>query len=481
MIPGVTITLSNGNIGGAANTSDGVVGQVLTGAGTGTIGLLQPCKFVSLADAEAQGLTAAAEPEAHAFVTDFYNDAPIGSPLYLMLAANTATIQSLCDKTNANGAVKLLNFALNNAGGQIRVLGVSRSPVTGYVPATDQFIDSDAILAGANAQALAAQYFSLYNPAAIVIGARVADAASNIVFTPNTAGLNRVAYAIGGSNSGLFAATGSVVADYTTGTFNNVPAVALTGTGSGALFKVVVTAGAIAITPQLPGTGYKNGDTFTFAKGFDGGVAVDFVGTVTQVGSSLGSAGMGTVLAKVADTQPQVNIGRVKDGPLSVKAWYIGVLPTVAPANGTGTWYQQLNTLINAGYVTATTYPNGTAGYFLSDDPMATATTDDYQSLANRRVIDKASIIAYQAFIQYVNDNVELVSGGTMDPADIVDIKSQIENAMATGLAGNISGKPVCIIDPTQVFTIGTPFNAQVRVTPFGYLKQINVNLGFSL
>jgi len=30
------------------------------------------------------------------------------------------------------------------------------------------------------------------------------------------------------------------------------------------------------------------------------------------------------------------------------------------------------------------------------------------------------------------------------------------------------------------VFTAGTPFQVQVRVMPYGYLKQIVVNLGFS-
>jgi hypothetical protein len=397
MIPGVSIALSNGNIGGSPTTSDNVVGQVITGAGTGTIGLLQPCKFVSLDDAIAQGLTSTAEPEANAFVTDFYNDAPIGSVLYLMLAANTATIQTLCDKTNASGAIKLLNFAIGNAGGQMRVVGISRTPETGYTPATDEFIDSDAILAGANAQALSAAYFAQHTPLRVLIGARVADASNATVFAPNSANLNGLAYSIGGVTTAAY-----------------------------------------------------------------------------------GSVGMGTILAKVASTQPQVNIGRVKDGPLSIGSWYIGALPSTPPANG-GSWYEQLNVLINAGYITCTTYPNSNkAGYYVSDDPMATSDTDDYQSMANCRVIDKASIIAYAAFLNYVNSEVELQAGGIMDPADIADIQSQIVNAMAQGLSGNISGSPVCYINPAQVFTAGTPFQVQVRVTPFGYLKQIQVNLGFS-
>ena len=393
MIPGVTINVVNGNIGGAANTSDGVVGHIMTGAGTGMIGLLQPCVFISLADAIAQGLTAAAEPEANQFVTDFYNDAPTGSPLYLILSANTASIQSLCDKTNASGAKKLIDFAVGNANGQIRVLGVSRTPAVGYTPAVDEFIDSDARLAMPNAKALVAQYFGQHTPFRVIIAARVADAASPTVFAPNTAGNNAVALAIGNHTGG--------------------PGVA-----------------------------------------------------------------MGTILAKVAATAPQVNIGRVRDGALSLTAWYIGALPITPPAGGAA-WYQTINTLINAGYITVTTYP-GKAGYFISDDPMSTDNTDDYQNLACSRVIDKASILAYQAFLNYVNSEVDLVTGGTLDPAQAVDIQSQIVNALAQGLNGNISGSPKCTVDTTQVLTAGTPFKAKVRINPKGYLKQISVDLGFT-
>ena len=479
-IPGVNVAVVNGNIGGSLATSDGNVGQVLTGAGTGPIALLQPVVFVSLADAEAQGLTAAAEPEAHQFVVDFYNDAPLGAILYLMLVANTTSLVSIADKTNASGAVKLINFAIGNANGQIRVLGISRTPGSGYTPSTVEFIDSDARLAGANAQALVANYFALHTPLRVLIGARVAAPGNSTIYAPNSAGLNGVGFTIGSADNGAVAAAITTPGTtYVNGTYNNVPAVNITGKGSGATFKVVVTGGAItAVTPVLPGTGYNTGDTFGFASGFDTGTATNFVGTVTS-GYSLGSAGMGTILAEVASKAPQENIGKVKSGALSVNNWYIGALPIKQPADGVSPWYQTINTLIGAGYITATSYA-GKPGYYLTDDPMATAITDDYQSLANCRVIDKASILAYQAFLNYVNDDVELVAGGTMDPADIVDIQSTIVNALAQGLLGNISGTPLCTIDPTQVFTVGTPFKASVRVTPKGYLKQINITLGFT-
>ena len=65
MIPAVSVTLANGNIGGATNTNDGVVGQILTGNGAGALALLTPVKVVSLADAVSQGITLADEPIAY--------------------------------------------------------------------------------------------------------------------------------------------------------------------------------------------------------------------------------------------------------------------------------------------------------------------------------------------------------------------------------------------------------------------------------
>ena len=46
-------------------------------------------------------------------------------------------------------------------------------------------------------------------------------------------------------------------------------------------------------------------------------------------------------------------------------------------------------TLSTKGYITFRTFV-GKAGYFFSDDHLATAVTDDYHSICNRRVIDKA-------------------------------------------------------------------------------------------
>jgi hypothetical protein len=383
MIPGLSVTLANDNIGGATNTNDGVVGMILTGAGTGTLALLTPVRIVSLNDAIAKGVTLATEPAAYKFCKEFYDVSPIGSVLYLMLAANTATLPSLADKTNASGAKKLIAFAT----GTIRVLGISRTPDVGYTPATPGLIDSDVISALPNALALQKECFAGHIPLRVVLAARVADIANATIVTPNTQANNGVALAVGDTANG-------------------------------------------------------------------GGVA------------------MGLILGKIAASPVHRNIGRVKDGALPVTSMFIGNIPVES--------YAQINVLIDAGYIAFTTYPQK-AGYYISDDPMSTdPATDDYNSLANCRVIDKAAIISYQTYINELKDDVDLDANGNVDPLVIKHLEGIIKNNIALSMSDSISGSAQVVIDPAQNLAAGSTLKVQERLIPKGYLKQINIELGFT-
>lgn len=77
---------------------------------------------------------------------------------------------------------------------------------------------------------------------------------------------------------------------YVNGTYNNVPAVTLTGTGSGALFKVVVFSNVVITADVVVGsngTGYLPGDTFTFNTANIGGVGSGVVVTVNTVNTGM--------------------------------------------------------------------------------------------------------------------------------------------------------------------------------------------------
>lgn len=391
MIPGVSVALANGQIGGSLATNDKVVGAVLTGAGAGTLGLLTPVKVVSVDDAKAKGITLAAEPEAYKFVTDFYSiDGTLGLPLWLMLAANTATLVSLCDVNNASGIKKLID-AVN---GTIRVISVSRTPAVGYVPTVGHFLDQDCILAATNAQAFAVAKFAQHTPVRILIAARVADIASQVIEAPNTMTNNRVGFVIGGTAN--------------------------------------------------------DGHTST-----------------------------GIVLGRVAATEAHTNLGRVKDGDLPINSWFIGSRPIAPdPAAPMAAWYQQLDQLIDAGFITVKSYPQK-AGYFISGDPMAVAESDDYNSLANGRVIDKASIIAYQTFLNSVNDDVDLDDNNNIEPVVLKALEGEIVNALTLNMGDSMSGDAVVFIDDTQQITANATLKVKLRIRRKGYLKVIEVDLGF--
>lgn len=389
VVPDVTVTPVASFGGINLNIQDGICGVVLTGAGTGILPLLKPIKTLSLLDAVSQGVSAAVEPEAYKLCKEFYAIAPQGSLLYLMLAAATTSLVSLADVTNANGAKKLVDFAQGN----LRGLAIMRTPSNTYTPAPDEFVDSDAVLALPNALIFQQNYFAAHTPLRIMLGFRVADAASNTLYSPNSAGNNAVLPVIGDTASG-------------------------------------------------------------------------------------GLVGMGQILGRFAATTAEVNIGRNSDGALPISNFYIGALPTVPPSNGSA-WYEQVNALIQAGYCTITTYPNGLAGYFISDDPLATNGDEtNVNNLADGRIQDKAAIIAYQTYIRTLKSNVDVDSTGAIDAVSIKDLESQVYNNIVLNMGSQISGVPSVYINPAQ--NLNNPLQIQLGVTRKGCLRQINVQLALS-
>lgn len=116
----VTVTEASGQLGGTVTINDRVVGMVLTGVTEGSYTAGTPILVTSLTDVTTAGITATGNAFAYRHCKEFYDQAPVGSRLYLMLVPTTITIADMADNTNANGAKKLLNFAA----GKIKVLGL---------------------------------------------------------------------------------------------------------------------------------------------------------------------------------------------------------------------------------------------------------------------------------------------------------------------------------------------------------------------
>lgn len=190
-------------------------------------------------------------------------------------------------------------------------------------------------------------------------------------------------------------------------------------------------------------------------------------------------AAVGLLAGRVSAIPVQRSVARVKSGSLSEDELYVASqVPEQAGPD----------LIHDAGFITFRNFV-GKAGYYFTDDKLATAVTDDYALIPRRRVIDKAYRIAYQTLINELNDEIPTTSQGSI-PAPFVksvqnSVESAIENQMtARGELGNDPSDPKdtgvqCYIDHTQNVVSTSQLNVLLRVKPFGYPKYIDLYLGF--
>lgn len=188
---------------------------------------------------------------------------------------------------------------------------------------------------------------------------------------------------------------------------------------------------------------------------------------------------VGAVLGRIAKVPVQRHIGRVLDGPMRVEDIYIkDVTADLA----------DVATITDKGYVTFRTFV-GKSGYYIADDHQATEVSDDYRSIARGRVIDKAFRIAYQAFLNTVNDEVPIKNDGTITIPWAKAVEAEVERAIINNMTvnGNLGADPEdpndtgvkCFIDPAQNVVSTSKITATLRVKPHGYNKYVEVSLGF--
>lgn len=192
------------------------------------------------------------------------------------------------------------------------------------------------------------------------------------------------------------------------------------------------------------------------------------------------TAMIGVLAGRIAKIATQVHIGRVKDGALKIAQAFIG---TIDPSQSSA-----VETLNTNGYITLRTFV-GKSGYFFNDDNLATSTSDDYRSLARRRVIDKAYRVAYTTLLNRVNDNLPVTSEGKLTAETAKDIETDIISDIYTSMTaeGNLSVNPAdssdmgvrAIVDTENDIVATNRLNVTIQVKPYGYSKFISVLLGF--
>jgi hypothetical protein len=184
-----------------------------------------------------------------------------------------------------------------------------------------------------------------------------------------------------------------------------------------------------------------------------------------------GSASVGLVLGQIAALPVQRKISRVKNGSLPIEAGYLSDGIEVSLER------EDLNTIHDKRFIIFRKFPNR-SGYFFNGDMTATAQTDDLNIIARIRTIDKATKIAYNTYVEELDDDVELNKDGTLHPSQAAYLKQKIEEQVNNAMAGEIS-KFTATIDTSIDIAAGLEQAIYLDILPKGYLTNIRVVLGF--
>jgi hypothetical protein len=169
--PKVSITVTNNNLGRVVNTADGVAGLVATGTAPSGLALGASKQGFSLADFEAVGITSSYDTtnttNVWKNIKDFYSLAGTGKELWVMIVAKTTLMTTMCDTAST-----ILKKLLNDAGGTIRLVGVTRVPDVSYTPTYAGQLDPDVAAAQAKLQQLYTEFAAEFKPFRAVIDGR---------------------------------------------------------------------------------------------------------------------------------------------------------------------------------------------------------------------------------------------------------------------------------------------------------------------
>ncbi len=192
-------------------------------------------------------------------------------------------------------------------------------------------------------------------------------------------------------------------------------------------------------------------------------------------------AALGLLAGRIASIPVQQKIGRVKDGAVAAQVIYIADKPAEqADVEG----------VHDKGFITFRNY-TGLAGYFFSNDPLATKVSDDYCALTYRRTIDKAYRIAYVTMLNELLDAIPVTTQGAILPAFAKHWEQLLVNAIYNQMTalGELSRDPSgasdrgvkVFIDPEQNVISAKNVQVSLKVRPFGYAEYVDIYLGFDV
>lgn len=184
------------------------------------------------------------------------------------------------------------------------------------------------------------------------------------------------------------------------------------------------------------------------------------------------SASVGLLIGRLASDPVQRKCSRVKTGALAISQGYLSNGSKVDAVS-------YIEDLHDKGYIAMRTFA-GKTGFYFTGDPTCTIITDDYAFLSRRRVINKAIMIAYQTYVEEIENEVLVDTAGKLHPGMVKEWQAKIDNQVNSQMTaeGEISSFR-SFIDPDQNVISENKVAIVLRIRPVGYATDIEISLGF--
>lgn len=187
--------------------------------------------------------------------------------------------------------------------------------------------------------------------------------------------------------------------------------------------------------------------------------------------TATGNCAVARILGRAARVSVATSVARVADGALTDEAFF---------ENGTK-WEEHSSVagvLHEAGYLLYRRFPTRN-GYFVNLDQMAAPVTNDYSRLNIGRVVDKASVIAYSTYLNFVNDTLPVGDDGKILSGTVKYIENVIEDNVLNTMRGEISGVKAEVDRSVDVIATGL-LAVELSITPLATINTIKVLLKMS-
>jgi len=185
---------------------------------------------------------------------------------------------------------------------------------------------------------------------------------------------------------------------------------------------------------------------------------------------------VGTVLGLLAKSQVHEHIGHVEQFNLSDGKEF----ETIILHDGTEATDAKIDVLNTKQFVTFRKHV-GIPGTYVTDTPTAIVSTNDYSTIENNRVINKAKREIRKVLVPHLNAALTVSEDGLISVGTVSFFESETSGPLTImQRKGEISAYDV-FIDPSQNVLSTGMLEIEVEIVPRGYARSIRVKIGYTL